>query len=418
MSAVGALFATVDRPAIAMTQGRASPDFLLALAFCHWPPCAERVAAIRNAARYISDWNRLPSIVRRHKLIGLATHGVRSAGIALPSNVVDEMAARTGRYSSHRRTLVAETVHLQNLFAARAIPVIVLKGVALEQLAYTGLAAKQTSDIDLLVLPEHADEAWRIIERQGYALSLPAKQLNGLQRQALISYGREVEFVHPQTRMRLELQWRAADNPLLLKGITAHSPTQSVALSETVTLRTLSSDDLFAYLCVHGAHHSWALLKWLADLNAFIVSTAADVEHLYRHAQKIGAGLCAGQGLLLCQRLLGLKLPTALADELQTNKRHQKLVALAMRAMTAPSTGSDRDPGIRGVLRELRNRFLLGQGLRFYLAECRLALVGSADIVRLPLPRPLHFVYPLVRLPMWLWRRLKVAWAPARLRAG
>jgi hypothetical protein len=89
-----------------------------------------------------------------------------------------------------------------------------------------------------------------------------------------------------------------------------------------------------------------------------------------------------------------------------------------MRAMTAPSTGSDRDPGIRGVLRELRNRFLLGQGLRFYLAECRLALVGSADIVRLPLPRPLHFVYPLVRLPMWLWRRLKVAWAPARLRAG
>jgi hypothetical protein len=189
-------------------------------------------------------------------------------------------------------------------------------------------------------------------------------------------------------------------------------------LSERAAVRTLAPDDLFAYLCVHGARHSWSRLKWLADLNALVVSSSADIERLYRHAQKVGGGICAGQALLLCQLLLGLKLPTTLADELQTNKRCQKLVAIAMTALTAPQGGSDLGPGIRGVARELRNQFLLGRGLRFYAAQTRLILIGAADIVQLPLPRPLHFIYPLVRLPLWLWRRMKLALSPPRLRGG
>ena len=81
-----------------------------------------------------------------------------------------------------------------------------------------------------------------------------------------------------------------------------------------------------------------------------------------------------------------------------------------MEAIRAPNIFSD--PGILGVIRELRYQFLLGRGLRFYVAQIRLVLIGPADIVRLPLPRPLHFIYPLVRLPLWLWRRAKIALAP------
>jgi hypothetical protein len=260
-----------------------------------------------------------------------------------------------------------------------------------------------------LVPPGCAELALRVLEGNGYALALPAKTLNAVQRRALIRYGREIELVDARNNLKVELQWRVVDNPLLLKGIDAHAATQHVILAEGVMLRTLAPDDLFAYLCVHGARHSWSRLKWLADLNALLVSTHADIEHVYSYAQRIGAGACAGQALLLCERLLGLTLPAALAEELATDKRHQKLVAIAMQAMRAPNTA---DPGIRGVICEVRNQFLLGRGFRFYLTQCRLALVGVADIVRLPLPRPLHFIYPLVRLPLWLWRRGKLPLAP------
>jgi hypothetical protein len=419
MSAVAEAQIAIAAPVAANAiDGLLSQDFLLIAACCSWPPNEARKAIISCAGKRFADWDHFLQVARRHRIVALVGEALRWAESVLPRHICDELEWLIQRNVHHSLNLAAETVRIQNMLDAAAIPVVILKGAAIEQLAYGSLASKQTRDINLLVPPECAAAAMQILERGGYALSLPAKNLNAMQRHALIRHGREIELFQLEKRLRLELQWRAADNPLLLKGITAHSPTQYVALSETVGLRTLSSDDLFAYLCVHGARHSWSRLKWLADLNALIRSTTADIEHLYRHAQKIGAGLCAAQGLLLCHRLLGLKLPAALVDELQANKRHQKLVAIAMRAMTAPSTGSDRDPGIRGVLCELRNRFLLGQGLRFYMTECRLALVSSADIVRLPLPRPLHFIYPLVRLPMWLWRRFKFAWAPALRRAG
>jgi hypothetical protein len=137
-----------------------------------------------------------------------------------------------------------------------------------------------------------------------------------------------------------------------------------------------------------------------------------DLEHLYRHAQAAGAGYCAGQALLLCQKLFALQLPAALARDLQASKRCQRLVAVAMAAMERSNFAAERDTAMRGVMRELYNQFLLGHGFAFYAMQCRLALVGVADIVRLPLPAPLHFVYPLLRLPLWLWRRAKLTFTP------
>ena len=78
---------------------------------------------------------------------------------------------------------------------------------------------------------------------------------------------------------------------------------------------------------------------------------------------------------------------------------------------TSDETGR-RNVGIRAVVCELRNQLLLGRGWAFYAAQLRLAYAGVADIVSVPLPRPLHFIYPLLRLPLWLWRRAKIAFAP------
>jgi hypothetical protein len=230
-----------------------------------------------------------------------------------------------------------------------------------------------------------------------------------MQRRALVRFGREVELVDARKRLRLELQWRAADNPLLLRGVNARAEAQDVVLSEGFAVRTLAPDDLFAYLCVHGAHHSWSRLKWLADANALLASSHADIDRLYRHAQTIGAGLCAGQALLLCHRLLGLNLPASIVRELQADKRCERLTGIAMAEMTAAHTATENDPGIAGVIRTIGRQFLLGRGLAFYLAQCRLASAGVADIIRLPLPRSLHFIYPLLRLPLWLWRRIALA---------
>jgi hypothetical protein len=237
-----------------------------------------------------------------------------------------------------------------------------------------------------------------------------------------VRYSREVAFIHRDSRVFTELQWRVADNPELLKDVHAGSPTQNVAVAQNdvvadaLSVRTLARDDLFAYLCIHGAHHAWSRLKWLADLNAFIVATGADVMHLHRYAQAKGAGFCSGQALLLCQHLFALPLPDSLASELQGTARVRKLYAIAADAMADRTRGAGGGGNMPAAARSFWTQFLLGQGWAFFAAQCRIASIGIIDVISLPLPPYLHFLYPLLRLPLWLWRRATASRPPKRSR--
>src|ERR1700722_1115609 len=309
-----------------------APEFFLTAACCRWPATEARNIAVRNAAAGVTDWNHFLWLVRRQRVAGLVHDALLAAGIDLPAATAKKLWAWAARVARQNLVLAAETVRLQRALKAADIPVQVLKGVALAQLAYGSLRAKHARDIDLLVPLERAETAMQILEREGYILASPAKQLSDRQRHAVVRYAREVELVHSDSHLIVELQWRAMDNPLLLRNVDAHSAAQSVTLSDGATVQTLGQEDLFAYLCVHGAHHAWSRLKWLADVNALIVNTQADIGRLYRHAQEIGAGLCAAQALLLCQNLFGLDLAADLMSDISANRRTKKLVAMAMTA--------------------------------------------------------------------------------------
>ncbi|MGA8495720.1 MAG: nucleotidyltransferase family protein [Xanthobacteraceae bacterium] len=376
----------------------ASPEFPLVAACCRWPPSQSRHAAVQAAAAPIADWNAVVLAARRQRVVGLVYDALQAAGVPLPAAPAAEFARRAQAISRKNLLLAAETCRLQELLDTAEVPSVALKGVALAQLAYGSLKVKHTLDIDLLVSPERALAAMALLERNGYALSFPSDRLSAPQRRAVMRYSREVAFIHPGHGTLTELQWRVADNPKLLEEVHAGSPTQNVVVADGLSIRTLARDDLFAYLCIHGAHHAWSRLKWLADLNAFIAAT--DVVHLHRYAQAKGAGFCSGQALLLCQRLFALPLPDGLASELQGTARVRKLYAIAADAMADRARGD-----APAAWRSFWTQFLLGRGWAFFAAQCRTASVGIIDVISLPLPPYLHFLYPLLRLPLWLWRR-------------
>jgi len=48
--------------------------------------------------------------------------------------------------------------------------------------------------------------------------------------------------------------------------------------------------------------------------------------------------------------------------------------------------------------------FLLGRGWRYQLAELGVQLTNPTDVLTVPLPKQLQFLYPVLRLPLWAWR--------------
>src|SRR3974377_2389702 len=86
-----------------------------------------------------------------------------------------------------------------------------------------------------------------------------------------------------------------------------------VPVTDKSAVRTLGEEDLFAYLCMHGALHWWYRLKWLADINALLAAAPeASIERLFQAPEPGVAGRASAQTLLLCRWLLGTLLPASL----------------------------------------------------------------------------------------------------------
>lgn len=388
--------------AVAASWAALPPAFRLACACAMWPPSPRRDEAVRAAADGV-DWERFLRVLSRQRTAGLAWAALRGAGVAPPAEIASRLTRQAETIAARGLALAAEAARLQRLLDGARLAALFVKGPALAQLAYGGQTLKHGRDIDLLVAPADAERAYRLLGREGYVAVPPHADLSEAQRRTLFRLHKDIELAHPDRRLNLELHWRLIDNPVLLSRLGVASPSREVSTPDG-PVRTLADPDLFAYLAVHGATHCWFRLKWLADFNAWIAGKDdAEIVAHYRHAERLGVEACAGQALLLCQRLLGYRVPEALAPAL-TGRRLRRLVAAALDAMVGPDGEAELSSRPWGSFRLLRPQFLRSRGLAFSLAQWRMLAQSFDDTVTLPLPRGMRFLHPLLRLPLWLLR--------------
>lgn len=381
------------------------PEFRLAAACCQWPPSERRNAAIRAAAAQTIDWERFLQVAMRQRVVGLAQHGLNSAGISLPPDIASRLLAAAAQTARQNLLRASESLRLQDLFDAAAIAVLFVKGTALARLAFDDLAVKEAHDIDILIAPGGVRAACATLRAAGYTRFMPAGEVEDERFFDWVGFAHECSFWHRAHRTIVDLHWRLSDNPAWLTKIDARAPAQAVTIFAGRALRTLSDADLFAYLCLHGALHGWSRLKWLADLAAWLsAKPPEDIERFYRAAKAAGIGRAPDQALLLCQRLLDLPLPPALAQQMPRDRIVRWLVSIAQDAMTGGgAVVQTRERPLGGVSIVL-SQLLLAPSAGNWLAVLRQNAVGWTDYSRVALPRPLFFVYPLLRLPSWLWR--------------
>jgi len=384
-------------------KGALPAEFSLMAACCRWPPSAERDQAVAAAAAAPIDWERFERITAKHRVTALAHDGLRRANIPVPAGVAGRLSDAAVSVGRKALATARETLRLQQTFDAAAIPAVFIKGTSLAILAYGDLGIKQAADIDLLTTPECVLAGRHLLERLGYA-PIDFDGLDDSQFVRAAEFTKECLFEHPSLGIAVDLHWRLLENPCLLPEIGALSPTREVEIGDAV-VRTLVDDLLFAYLCTHGTMHGWARFKWLADVGAFLSRfDEAEIERLYRAALRHGAGRSPAATLLLCDRLLGLAIPASLRAECSGDRIARALAATALRCMTWRG-GEVEFRYLSGVsLAIMFSHFRITSGRRYLWGEVSRRWNSPRDRARLPLPRPLGFLYHLLRVPLWLGR--------------
>ena len=250
------------------------------------------------------DWALVLRLARFHRVQGLVWQALAANAFTIPQDVASQLSDDARSIAHANLQAVVETERLLAAFQREDLPCLTVKGLALAARAYRTISTKSSVDIDLLVREGELGRAAQLLSSLGYELAQPAVDLEQLKRWHRLR--KESTWTNATHNSQVDLHTRLADNPALIPAIGIGSPRSDIEVVPGVLLASLADEELFAYLCVHGASSLWFRLKWITDLAALIRDTdAAEMHRLYRRSQELGAGRAADLGLLLADYLYG-----------------------------------------------------------------------------------------------------------------
>ena len=363
--------------------------------------CAVRpvhVERIRQASRAIGDWNLLFRIAKRHGLVGLVVDAMRTAGVGVPEPF-ERAARRRGRAALRQ---AGEALRLRALLTDAGIASLSLKGTSLARRLYGALGIRDSVDIDIAVSPDMVARAWDVLAGAGYITIIPERRLSGTTLRTFQIVAKDSFHRHPKG-MIVELHWRLSDD-LADPSVPLPATWRQIEVAPNQSLAMLDDEALFVYLCVHGAAHGWARLKWLADIGTMLASSDDGGNAYWRAARRLQACRAAASGIILAHRLFATALPSDFPDP--RSLRLSLLLKLAVRTIVAG--GGTRDLSTtryRGWV-EFTAKLLIAPTRRNIFATLRRLVISGDDVGRLALPRGCGWLYPILRIPMLVRRRM------------
>jgi hypothetical protein len=382
------------------------PELDLVAACCRWPASAERDAAVRAAMAPGLDWDSFRKVVARHRVQGLVHEALKNQAEGVPEEVRRAFAAAAAAIARENLAFAGEARRLSTAFDAAGWRYFFIKGVTLNMLAYGTLGVKRASDLDVVIDAADYPDAIRMLMADGAVCQFPHEGASFDQVMRWTEGNKHSIWFH--FGVRIELHVSLVDNPRMLPGIGIGSPTQSVALGGGIEVPTLARDELFTYLCVHGATHAWSRLKWLADVAAFVsAEDGAGLDRLHRRAVALGGGRSAGSALILARDLLGLALPAPLEAELRADRAVAFLARVSRNAMVRGGAEAELDETVLGTVGVHLAHLRMARGFGYKWSELRRKLGSLRRETDGPAWK--RALAPVWAGPRWLWRRVRRA---------
>lgn len=202
---------------------------------------------------------------------------------------------------------VAEFIRVTDGLNAAGISFIPLKGPILSYRLYGDASFRYFSDLDLLVDASSLNSTKELLGGDGYrSYGRPWPGKSREQRRVL-RYSHHISFLHPEKQTAFEIHWRLAPSTWLnfSQGGTLSTPELTSLNFEGRLFTVLNNEHELLFLIIHGGHHRWGMLKWLADVNRFMTSQEINLDKF----NELVKAFNAGRLVALCNSMLSEYFP-------------------------------------------------------------------------------------------------------------
>lgn len=211
------------------------------------------------------EWETLIELALRHNMLPLLYQTLSTTCVeVVPASVLTRLRSLAAEMSMFNFSRTRQLLCLLNVLEMHDIDAITFKGPSLTALLYDNLAFRQFDDVDMLVHPQDIPRARELLLDYGYRPPTSGYQWDETE---LWQYCHAVYVEHEASQTLVDLHWRLDEIcfpfPPALQDIWQDYDTVSLL---GTSVKTLQTEDLFLYLCMHGTRHLWYKLGWICDI--------------------------------------------------------------------------------------------------------------------------------------------------------
>jgi hypothetical protein len=261
------------------------------------PADTERAAA---AVHEGVDWNRVLDLANAHGLLPLLFDHAAAGRVPVPGESLELLRAQANANARRSLALAAELAEVLRACQRNGLPVLALKGPVLAQQIYGSVGLRQIRDLDLLFRESDVAAAVRLLEDRGYRMDpAPAEWAR--------RGTHHLSGVHPVRRIQIEVHHQL----LMPRGsrrwtIDALEGRLSTTDFMGIAVPAMRPEELFLYLCEHGAGHAWSRLEWLMTIAELARRHVGDWDELWTMAAEWEAVRRVRAALRLADELFSL----------------------------------------------------------------------------------------------------------------
>lgn len=225
-------------------------------------------AAQRTLPVDARDWTALAHAAARTGLAGLVLERAGTLDVAIPAAAQEHLRRAAFAVAAENVHLLQELELVLRAFNRANIPVMLLKGAALNLATYPRRDLRPMSDLDLLVRHADANRAREVLESIGCTRGAPLLRDDFFPR-----YYYETEYFTASKRpARIDLHARPFRPLRYACTVNEHEFWHGAArvACGSATALIPRPEVMFIHLAAHAAFHGCARLIWLYDLRRFL----------------------------------------------------------------------------------------------------------------------------------------------------